>query len=102
MVLEAKVVMVLGHARCGAVKSAIEGGRFPRQIGSLISNIAVAVERASRQPGSNKLETAIKSNVTHQVELLNQSAILGDLVDKKQLKIVGAYYDLDTGKIELV
>jgi len=102
LVLGAKVVMVLGHARCGAVKAAIEGGRFPGQIGSLISNIAVAVERASRQPGTNKLETAIKANVTHQIELLNQSAILGELVDKKQLKIVGAYYDLDTGKVELV
>lgn len=102
MVLGAKVIMVLGHSRCGAVKSAIEGGRFPGQIGSLIGNIKVGVERAERQPGTNKLETAIKSNVAYQVELLNQSSILGELLDKKMLKIVGAYYNLDTGKVELI
>jgi len=62
----------------------------------------VGVDRAERQPGSNKLERAIKSNVIYQVEKLGKSPVMGDLVDKKQLKIVGAYYDLDTGKVSLI
>jgi carbonic anhydrase len=94
--------MVIGHERCGAVKAAIEGGRFPGQIGSLIDDIKVGVERAEKQAGTNKLEAAIKANVLYQIELLNQSTVLGDLVDKGVLKIVGAYYDLDTGKVSLL
>jgi carbonic anhydrase len=102
MVLGAKVIVVLGHSRCGAVKATIEGGRFPGQIGRLIDGIQVGVERAARQPGKNKLERAIKANVMYQVEKLNKSTVIGDLIDKKQLKIVGAYYDLDTGKVNLI
>jgi carbonic anhydrase len=102
MVLGAKLIMVLGHKRCGAVKATMEGGRFLGQIGSLIDDIKVGVERAERQPGQNKLETAIKANISYQVEVLNSDAILGDLVDKGELKIVGAYYDLDTGEISLL
>jgi carbonic anhydrase len=102
MILGAKLILVLGHARCGAVQAAIQGGRFSGQIASIIDDIKVGVERAERQPGSNKLETAIKANVLYQVEQLNQSAIIGDLVDKGQLKIVGAYYDLSTGKVTLL
>lgn len=102
VVLGAKLIMVLGHERCGAVKATIEGGRFPGSIGNVIDNIKVGVERAERQPGTNKLETAIKANVLYQVEILNQSSLLGDLIDKGQLKIVSAYYDLDEGKVTLL
>lgn len=102
MILGAKVLMVLGHKRCGAVKATIEGGRFPGQIGSLIDDIKVGVERAEKAPGTNKLETAIQANVLYQVELLNQSTVLGDLIDKGLLKVVGAYYDLDTGKVSIL
>jgi carbonic anhydrase len=102
MILGAKVILVMGHARCGAVKATIEGGRFPGQIGSLVSNLRVGVERAARQPGTNKLESAIKANVLYQMEVLQQSALLGDLLDKNQLKIIGGYYDLSTGKVSLL
>ncbi len=102
MVLGAKVILVMGHARCGAVKATIEGGRFPGQIGSLINNLRVGVERAERLPGTDKLENAIKANVLYQVEVLQQSSILGDLLDKKQLKVVGGYYDLSTGKVTIL
>jgi carbonic anhydrase len=98
LVLGAKVIIVLGHSRCGAVKATIEGGRFPGQIDGL----QVGVDRAERQPGSNKLERAIKSNVNYQVEKLGKSPVIGELVDGKQLKVVGAYYDLDSGKVSLI
>lgn len=102
MILGAKLIMVLGHARCGAVQATIQGGRFPGQIASIIDDIKVGVERAQREPGTNKLEMAIKANIRYQVEQLNQSAIIGDLVDKGQLKIVGAYYDLSDGKVTIL
>jgi carbonic anhydrase len=101
-VLGAKLIVVMGHTACGAVKATIEGGRLPGQIGSIIDNIQVGVERARNNPGTDKLETAVKANASYQVELLKRSTLLGDLIDKKQLKIVAAYYDLNTGKVELL
>jgi carbonic anhydrase len=102
MVLGARVIVVLGHTRCGAVKATIEGGRFPGQIGRLIDGIQVGVERAERQPGTNKLQKAIQANVLYQAEKLAKSTVMGELIDKKQLKIVPAYYDLDTGRVNLI
>jgi len=100
--LGAKLIVVMGHTACGAVKATIEGGRLPGQIGSIIDNIQVGVERARNNPGADKLATAVKANASYQVELLKRSTLLGDLIDKKQLKIVAAYYDLNTGKVELL
>jgi carbonic anhydrase len=101
-VLGAKLIVVMGHTACGAVKATIEGGRLPGQIGSIIDNIQVGVERARNNPGADKLATAVKANASYQVELLKRSTLLGDLIDKKQLKIVAAYYDLNTGKVEIL
>jgi carbonic anhydrase len=84
------------------VKATIEGGRFPGQIGRLIDGIQVGVERAERQPGTNKLDKAIQANVLYQAEKLAKSTVMGELIDKKQLKIVGAVYDLDTGRVNLI
>ena len=101
-VLGAKLIVVMGHTACGAVKATIEGGRLPGQIGSIIDNIQVGVERARNNPGADKLATAVKANASYQVELLKRSTLLGDLIDKKQLKIVAAYYDLNTGEVEIL
>jgi carbonic anhydrase len=102
MVLGAKVILVMGHERCGAVKAAIEGGSFPGQIGRLIDSLQVGVERADRESGKNKLDNAIRANVRYQVEKLGKSTVIAELVQKGVLKVVGAVYDLDTGKVNLL
>ena len=101
LVLGAKVIMVLGHERCGAVDATIKGDQVPGQIGSLIEAIKPAVEKSQRQPG-DKLENAVKANVLVQIEKLKTSPVLSELITTNKLKIVGGYYDLDTGKVSLV
>lgn len=101
LVLGAKVLMVLGHERCGAVKAAIEGGKLPGQIGSLVDAILPAVKKSEGQSG-DRLENAIKANVLMQVDKLKASPVIADLVKEKKLLVVGAYYDLDTATVSLV
>lgn len=101
LVLGAKVLIVMGHERCGAVKAAIKGGELPGQIGSLIKSIDIGTV-TSKSDDLTSLEKAAKANVSHQVEVLKKSPVLSDLIAKGQLKIVGSYYDLDTGKVSLV
>jgi Carbonic anhydrase len=101
LVLGAKVLMVIGHERCGAVKAAIEGGSLPGQIGSLTAAIKPAVETSKSQPG-DKVENAVKENVRLQIENLKKSPVIADLIQQGKLKVVGGYYDLDTGAVSMV
>lgn len=101
LVLGAKVLMVMGHERCGAVKAAVTGGDFPGLIGSLVHAIKPAVDASEGKPG-DRLENAIKSNVLLQTKRLQTSPIIFKLVQQGKLKVVGGYYDLDTGTVSLI
>ena len=101
LVLGAKVLMVIGHERCGAVKAAIEGGELPGQIGSLTAAIKPAVETSKNQAG-DKVENAVKENVRLQIQKLKESPVISQLIQEGKLKVVGGYYDLDTGAVSMV
>ncbi len=101
LVLGAKVIMVMGHKRCGAVDATIKGAQVPGQIASLLDAIRPAVERSQGQSGE-RLENATKANVLLQIERLQESPVISQLIEEGKLKIVGGYYDLDTGAVTLV
>ncbi|MBC5795329.1 carbonic anhydrase [Sphaerospermopsis sp. LEGE 00249] len=101
LVLGSKLIMVLGHERCGAVDATIKGAQVPGQIGSLLEAIKPGVEKSEGKPG-DRLENACKANILVQVEKLKSSPVLSELIKANKLKIVGGYYDLDTGKVSLV
>jgi carbonic anhydrase len=100
-VLGTKIILVMGHERCGAVDATLKGTPVPGQIGSLLDAIRPSLAKVKNQPGDS-LENACKANIAYQVEKLKTSPVLADLVTKGKLKIVGGYYDLDTGKVSLV
>ncbi|PSB31710.1 carbonate dehydratase [Chlorogloea sp. CCALA 695] len=101
LILGSKVIMVMGHKRCGAVAATIKGGQVPGQIGSLLAAIKPAVEKSAGQKGDH-VENACKANVLVQIEKLKTSPVISQLITEKKLKIVGGYYDLDTGIVSLV
>jgi carbonic anhydrase len=96
--LGTKVILVLGHANCGAVKATIEGKPVPGQISALYPHIQPAVDRA----GSD-LDAAIKANAQIQARLLREaSPVLGGLIKEEKLKIVSGYYGLANGRVTLL
>lgn len=101
LVLGSKVIMVLAHKRCGAVDATIKGAQVPGQIGSLLDAIRPAVERAKKQAG-DQLENTAKANVLVQLEKLKSSPVISQLIQEGKLKVVGGYYDLDTGAVSMV
>lgn len=100
-VLKAPLLMVLGHERCGAVGAALEGGELPGVIESLAFAIRPAIESSEGESG-DRLTNAVKANVRLQVQRLKSSSVIASAMREGKLKIVGAYYDLDTGEISLV
>jgi carbonic anhydrase len=97
-VLGTKVILVMGHSNCGAVKATIQGKEVPGQISSLFPHIQPAVDQA----GSN-LEAATKANAKIQAALLRQSStVISGLVKSGSLKVIAGYYDLGAGSVTLL
>jgi carbonic anhydrase len=96
-VLGAKILMVLGHGNCGAVKATIDGKEVPGQISALYAPIRPAVEAA----GSD-LDAAIDANAKIQANLLSKaSPIISGAIKDGKLKVVPARYDIVSGKVSL-
>ncbi|PSB16548.1 carbonic anhydrase [Phormidesmis priestleyi ULC007] len=101
-VLGSQLIVVLGHARCGAVAAAVKGDPLPGRIGVFVEEIKPAVERVRSKSGDLG-QNSITANVQYQVEKLAESStILAGLIKQGKLRIVGGQYDLATGKMSLV
>jgi carbonic anhydrase len=97
-VLGTKVILVMGHGGCGAVKATIQAKEVPGQISALYPHIQPAVDQA----GPN-LEAATKANAKIQAALLRQSStVISGLVKEKKLKVVAGYYDIGTGAVSIL
>jgi carbonic anhydrase len=99
-VLGARLIVVLGHQSCGAVDAAMKTvaakGKAPGHIQSLVTAIKPVVD--SRAKGD--LDTMIKANVKHVVDALRSSTpILKARVDSGEIRVVNAYYSLDSGSV---
>jgi carbonic anhydrase len=98
--LHVPLVVVMGHMQCGAVSAALEGGTLPGKLPNLMAAIRPAVDQSAHEPG-NRLDNAVRDNVVHVVEQLRAAKpVLSDLVATGKLRIVGAVYSLETGKVE--
>jgi carbonic anhydrase len=95
--LGTRLIVVLGHERCGAVKAALGGDSAPGHINSLVRDIQPAVSAAKGKEG-DALANAVHGNDAEVAAKIKKQAQLGDLAS--QVRIVEGYYDLDTGKIE--
>jgi carbonic anhydrase len=100
-ILGSQLIVVLGHRRCGAVAAAINNEVLPGKIGFVVEEIKPAIERVKLTNGDIG-ENAVIANIQYQVEKLQKSTILTRLVRKGELKIVAAFYDLDTGKVTII
>lgn len=97
-VLGTRVLMVLGHANCGAVKASIAAKAVPGQISGLYRYIRPAVDQAN-----GDFEATIKANAKIQAKLLSDSSpVVASAVKDAKLKVVAAYYDLANGKVALL
>jgi carbonic anhydrase len=100
--LGARLVMVLGHRRCGAVTAAVEGAEKDKEeVREIVKELEPAV-RASRGMPGDPVENAVSENVKLVMKKLAASPQLSAMVKSGELKIVGGVYDLDTGAIEML
>jgi carbonic anhydrase len=101
----AKLILIVGHSNCGAVKGAIDGVEFGHLTG-LLNRIkpAIAAVSADDQPRTSKNDKYVQEVADANVHLVMQqirerSPALRDLLDQGKIGVVGAMYDLSTGEV---
>ncbi|MEU6370224.1 carbonic anhydrase [Streptomyces sp. NPDC046931] len=100
------LIVVLGHQRCGAIKAAYDALRGGKSLPGNLQAIARALRPAYRQAlperGADPVETMTRAQVELTATALRSNHDLAPLVGKRALAVVGAYYSLDTGKVEVL
>lgn len=100
--LNVNLLMVLGHSECGAVGAAVGGGTPPGHIGSLVDAIKPALD-GSNDSTADRVNMVGKQNVRLVVEnLKNTKPILNVKREEGTLEVVGGFYDLKSGKVEVI
>jgi carbonic anhydrase len=104
-VSKAKLILVLGHKSCGAIKAAIDNVKLGN-ITAMLTKIKPAVVKSQNfteeKTSKNEafVEYVAKNNVISTIEdIKSKSPILKEMADKGEIKIVGAYYNLNTGEV---
>jgi carbonic anhydrase len=97
-VLGIKVLLVVGHRNCGAVKAAMKAANVPGQISVLYQHLQPAMEQSG-----GDVDKAIEANVKFQAELLRTSStVIRDAAKAGKLKVEAGVYDLLTGTVSLI
>jgi carbonic anhydrase len=101
----AKLILVLGHESCGAIKAAIDNVQLGN-ITAMLANIKPAVVRSGNFNGDKTstndafVDVVTKNNVLNTIETIKaKSTILKEMSEQGKIKIIGAYYDLHTGEV---
>jgi len=102
--LGVKLIVIMGHKNCGAVKAFIEGGILPGHIKDIIDSLTLEAEIIALPINDiNRLDDCIKANVLHGIrQLETQSTIIKEKIEKKELQIIGATYNLNDLKVTII
>ncbi len=100
--LGASFILVLGHERCGAVAATVAGGKAHGHVSAIVKAIQPAVAKTKGLPG-DAVDNAVRANVREVVAQLKAAGpVLAERVTAGKLKVAGARYDLDTGRVEII
>ena len=95
-----KLIVVMGHNKCGAVKGAIDNAQLGN-LTQLVDKIKPAIIKS--EDNEMMMDKTSKNNVAMTIaDIQKRSSVISDLVKEGKVKIVGAFYDLTTGKVSFM
>lgn len=105
--LNTPLLVVLGHTQCGAVTAVVEGadahGNIPALLRSIVPAVAGVRAKNPKASGPQLISDCIKANVWQAIEdLFRTSAIVTAKAKDNKLKVVGAMYDISTGRVSIL
>ncbi len=105
--LKTKVVVVMGHEGCGAVKAAMLPAAVqdaePENVQYLLKQISPAlVDLPKIRDEKAKMREAVLANVRQQVALVKENPVVKSALAKKDLTVVGAFYEISSGQVDFL
>jgi len=109
-IVGAKLIVIMGHTKCGAIKAACSGGATGN-IKALVANIKPAVAEVKEQSADTQLDCADDATIKKiaiqnvrnmKARLTKDSAVVRELIANGSVKLVGALHDLDTGVVTFI
>ncbi|WP_295832808.1 carbonic anhydrase family protein [uncultured Winogradskyella sp.] len=104
-----KLVFVLGHESCGAVKAACDGvelGNITEMLDNIMPAVkksAIEVDGEANSSNSQFVTKTVENNVLLTIDRIREkSQILSEMEDNGEIKIVGGVYSLETGKVNML
>ena len=94
--LGAKLIVILGHEKCGAVKAAVDGGELPPNIQAIADKIHPAVTSAKTKHPANIYEATADANIQNMITMLQSDHVITHITG---IKILGAKYRLESGNV---
>jgi carbonic anhydrase len=108
--LHTPLLLILGHTQCGAVTAACEEKKDDHgdhgSIPMLLEKISPVVQKTKAEneklSGKDFIEATAKNNVLSVIENLPKSPVVNQLLQEKKIEIIGAIYNLESGKMEII
>ncbi len=98
-----KLILIMGHQDCGAIAATLSGVSETKYIQALEDSIKPAIEDCKKQGVEVNSDNVVKAHVMQDInELLEQDSELVKYMKEHDVKIVPAYYHLDSGKVEFL
>ena len=99
--LGTSLVMILGHSKCGAIEATAAHGSMGGHLPCLAAAIQPSLDEVEDKPG-DLINNAAKANAKMIVQKLLSEPILAARANAGRLRVVAAFYDLDTGVVEVI
>lgn len=104
-VVGAKLIVVLGHTRCGAIQAAcsqVEQGHITQLLAKINPSIRLEedLNKIKQQQNYNFIDQVTHANIAHSMlDIFDRSHILKELLEQGKIGMIGAMYDVNTGKV---
>lgn len=98
-----KLIVIMGHQDCGAIAATLSGKSETKYIKSLEDSIQPAVEECKHKGVDVNSDNVVRAHVMQDIEeLLSQDTALVKFMKENNVKLIPAYYHLDSGKVEFL
>lgn len=98
--LNCKVLMVLGHQNCGAINAALKGGDSGKNLNHLMGHLKPVLDAAGNNDTADDIARTNAKSIAN--ELISRSAIISNASQAGEIRVIPAYYHLDSGVVDFL